>query len=137
MKVSDNQSAEIRAADRKGMSRDGMTRALGVSMAQIEAVLGAEYEAATDPTPYSKDALRTLANEALHALLYDIKMNPAAFKPAEIIAAAREALDRTDGKARQEHELKGNAIIQIIGAIPAPHSQMKVIEHDPIEQVAD
>jgi hypothetical protein len=50
---------------------------------------------------YSQDGLRTMANDLLHELLWRMKQDVHAYKPFEIIAAAREALDRTEGKAVQ------------------------------------
>jgi hypothetical protein len=68
------------------------------------------------PPEWSKEGLRSMANDVLHELLWRMKQDVHAYKPFEIIAAAREALDRTEGKAAQtiEHKASGTFAINIL-----------------------
>jgi hypothetical protein len=59
------------------------------------------------PEPYSQESLRRMANQALHDLLARMVTAPDDYKPNEIITAAREALDRTDGKPIQSSIVTG------------------------------
>ena len=91
---------------------------------------GVATDAPPAPPEYSKESLRKMANEALATLLARVLASPDDYKPNEIIAACREALDRTDGKPTTTHELSGNAVINIIGQVPAPASMLPVIDID-------
>jgi len=81
------------------------------------------------PEPYSQESLRRMANQALHDLLARMILSPNEYKPNEIITAAREALDRTDGKPLQSSHVTGNTAIHIIGHVLPPASQLKVIDN--------
>ena len=98
MNVSQGQKDEIIAASKKGMTREGMTRALGVSMAQISAVLGDDTERATSSAGCTKEALGGMGNKVLYKLLKDMDENPSAYRPSDMITASKEALDRFEGK---------------------------------------
>lgn len=94
----------IQAAYNKGHSPIAISKLLGVPLEQVEHALGLDDvpEPSQPVRPeFSKESMRALANEALHALLFDMSINPHAFKASEIVSAAREALDRTDGRAAQ------------------------------------
>lgn len=73
----------------------------GATRKEACAILGIPYKAQAANEKIDKDALRDMAIDTLAALIADMQSSPAAFKPNEIIAACREALDRTEGKAAQ------------------------------------
>ncbi len=88
---------------------------------------------AANPAAYSKDALQALANETLQKLLHDMNTMPDQFKPADIIAACKEALDRTQGKPVQTNIVDQRTTYTILAAIPAPPNSRKAlpdIEHN-------
>lgn len=136
----DKTTLTIKQAADRGHTRAAIIRLLGVTKEQVDDALG--LEDAQDNTParimpssptdeITPATLARLGNEGLYSLASDALANPQAYKPNEALAIFNHCLDRGLGKPRQEHELKGNAVIHIIGAVPAPHSQMEVIEHDP------
>jgi hypothetical protein len=71
--------------------------------------------------------LRNMARQTLATLIDDMQQNPSAFKPNEIIAAIREALDRTEGKAAQTLNVESKATVtheHIMSIAPADAYRM-------------
>jgi hypothetical protein len=111
------------------MSEDKIAAAIsrGMTRQQACAALGIAYEAAT-PAKIDKAALKDMAINTLAMLIKDMNTNPTAHKPNDIIAACREALDRTEGKAVQTTHINQLTTYTINAAIPAPPNSLPYID---------
>lgn len=93
--------------------------ARGMTKEQACGVLGVPYVPDDAPSSYDKDTLRAMAIDTLASLVNHMNINPRAYKPNEVIAACKEALDRTEGKPLQTAQVNSNVSYNIIAAIPA------------------
>lgn len=73
-----------------------------------------------------KGELREMATEVLAQLIQDMRSSPDAYRASEIIAACKEALDRTEGKPVQTAHVSMNQSYTIISAIPAPPNSLTI-----------
>ena len=92
----------------------------GMTRKQACSLLGVPYTPEKAADAHDKDALRAMAIDTLASLVNDMQKSPAAFKPNEIIAACKEALDRTEGKPLQTSQVNQSVSYTIISNIPAP-----------------
>ena len=88
----------IKAAYAKGHPPAAIATLLGHEVGYVKDILGIKDDKSL---PIDKEALRLMAIDTLASLIRDMQNSPTAFKPGEIIAACKEALDRTEGKAVQ------------------------------------
>ena len=91
----------------------------GMTRQQACSILGIPYKPEAAPI-VDKDALRDMAIDTLASLIHDMQRTPTAFKPNEIIAACKEALDRTEGKPMQTTQVNQSVSYTIVSAIPEP-----------------
>ena len=82
---------EIQTLIDRGYTRKQACMTLGVPFTPVAATID----------KIDKDALRDMAIETLHDLIISMRTSPSAYKPNEIIAACKEALDRSEGKPSQ------------------------------------
>lgn len=96
---------QIQAAYDKGFGAEAIARMLKVDIVQVndalDIVTTSNTVAKPDVSSIDNDSLRNMARATLATLIQDMQLSPSSFKPTEIIAACREALDRTEGKAAQ------------------------------------
>ena len=129
---------QILAAYDKGFGAEAIARMLKIDMVQVCAALGIDNVASSDTARRGTNVadsdkeidnatLRNMARQTLAALIDDMQHNPSAFKPNEIIAAIREALDRTEGKAAQTLNVESKATVtheHIMSIAPADAYRM-------------
>lgn len=87
-----------------GKSPAQIATLFNMSIKEVEAIIGVTQ---ADTINYSaSDNLETKAIDALAKLLNDMENNPENYKPNEILAVAREILDRTRGKPTQSIDMR-------------------------------
>lgn len=104
--------------------------AKGMTRQQACATLGVPYTPEIERASFNKDALKDMAIDTLAALVQDMQINPSGYKPSDIIAACKEALDRTEGKAVQTTHVNQNTTYTIIASIPAPPNSLPLMAQD-------
>lgn len=102
----------------------------GMTRKQACMTLGIAYKPEKITTKTDKETLRNMAVDTLFALIQDMQTTPSSYKPTEIIAACKEALDRTEGKAAQSMTIDTSATVthEYIMKLPPDEAYRQLIE---------
>ena len=90
--------------------------ARGLAPEQAAMLAGVPVPARSAPiraAPIDKAELRDMAIDLLAELIHSMQCAPDEFKPTEIIAACKEALDRTEGKPNQSVSIASTTMVTL------------------------